>query len=281
MKGQSLSLYVVSDSTGETAISLTQAALVHFQNQEVQIIRIRHLKQTEQIDRLVDDIKAHSGLVVFTIVAQDLKKHLVEQCSVNKIPVVDLLGPLLFALDQFFEVTLNGSQRQVGLLRTVDERYFRRVEAIEFTVKHDDGKELRDLENADIVLVGISRTSKTPLSVFLSHKGWKAANIPIVLGMDLPDELLKVDPRKIIALTIDPQKLTAIRKKRAEKLGVHQTDYASLKHINEEVEYALKIFEKNRRWPVIDVTERALEETAAEIIRLVCARLGRKEDPLM
>jgi regulator of PEP synthase PpsR (kinase-PPPase family) len=170
---------------------------------------------------------------------------------------------------------------EAGILRTVNESYFKRIEAIEFTVKHDDGKETRDLDQADIILVGISRTSKTPLSIFMSHKGWKVANVPLVVGATIPEELFAVDQRKVVGLTIDPSKLSKIRENRLQKLGDAAGDYASMAKIHQELDFANDLFKKNKRWPVFDVSERALEETASEIIRLVSARLGIKDERLL
>jgi regulator of PEP synthase PpsR (kinase-PPPase family) len=143
------------------------------------------------------------------------------------------------------------------------------------TIKHDDGKTFAELDKADIVLVGISRTSKTPLSIFLSHKGWKVANVPLVLDTPLPEELFKIDQRRVVGLIIDMDSLQRIRKSRLEKFGQDPGgSYASMQHISNEIEYAEKIFKQNRRWPVFNVTERALEETASEIVRIIAARLG-------
>jgi regulator of PEP synthase PpsR (kinase-PPPase family) len=181
-------------------------------------------------------------------------------------------------LDHFFGVP---SSKQVGALRQTDDLYFRRIEAIEYTVRHDDGKTLNELDKADIVLVGISRTSKTPLSIFLSHKGWKVANIPLVLGAPLPDQLFKIDQRKIVGLIIDIDSLQRIRKNRLEKFGQDSGgEYASIQHILKEIEYAEGLFKQNKRWPVFNVTERALEETASEIVRVIAARMGWPESVL-
>jgi regulator of PEP synthase PpsR (kinase-PPPase family) len=159
--------------------------------------------------------------------------------------------------------------------------YFKRIEAIEYTVRHDDGKTLNELDKADIVLVGISRTSKTPLSIFLSHKGWKVANIPLVPGSPLPLQLFKIDQRKIIGLIIDIDSLQRIRKNRLEKFGQDSGgEYASIQQILKEIEYAENLFKQNKRWPVFNVTERALEETASEIVRLIASRMGLPESVL-
>jgi len=181
---------------------------------------------------------------------------------------------LLQSLDQYFGVAAGGN-KSVGILRMVDERYFKRVEAIEYTVKHDDGKCLTDLDDADIILVGVSRTSKTPLSIFLSHKGWKVANVPLVLNSPLPESLFKVDQRKIVGLLIDSDSLSKIRRNRLEKFGQDPGgEYARLGYIEKEIQYAQELFKQNRRWPVFNVTERALEETAAEIVRIIASRMG-------
>jgi regulator of PEP synthase PpsR (kinase-PPPase family) len=164
----------------------------------------------------------------------------------------------------------------------VDEKYFKRIEAIEYTVRHDDGKILGDLDQADIVLIGISRTSKTPLSIFLSHKGWKVANVPLVINTPLPEELFKIDQRKVVGLMIDGDTLLRIRRKRLEKFGQDPGgEYASTRYIEQEMEYAQALFKKNRKWPVFNVTDRALEETAAEILRIVASRMDLPYDQML
>ncbi len=255
---------------------MTKAALVQYQGRDVSLIRCKNVRSQEQIEAILKEAVQNDGFVVHTVVSNELRAVIQNFSIQNKIMTIDLLGPLLGGLDTYFEE--ENSHRQAGLLRVVDEKYFKRIEAIEFTVKHDDGKELRNLDAADIVLVGISRTSKTPLSIFLSHKGWKVVNIPLVLNVPIPKEVFEMDQRKIIALTIDPQKLMKIRQNRLSKLGDNSTEYANLKHILDEIEYAEEIYGKNKKWPVYDVTSRALEETASEIIRVISKRFGIKED---
>lgn len=266
-------VYILSDGTGETASTMIRAALVQYQNQDVNIVRCKNVRTVEQIDALMEEVAAQRGFIVHTMVSPQLRKLIFEQAQTKGLLSVDLLGPLLLQLDNYFGVTTDGDH-EAGLLRTVDERYFKRIEAIEFTVKHDDGKTPQDLNAADIILVGLSRTSKTPLSIFLSHKGWKVANVPLVYGVPLPEELFKVDQRKIVGLTIDPNSLGRIRKKRLEKFGQDPGgEYASPSHIQKEIDFATKLFQQHRRWPVFDVTDRALEETAAEIVRVVASRM--------
>lgn len=265
-------IFILSDGTGETASTMIRAALVQYADRDIQIVRCKNVRTEEQIASLIDDVFQQKGIVVYTMVSPEMRKKTLEMAATKGIPHVDLMGPLLNALDTYFGQ--DPLDHTAGLLRAVDERYFKRIEAIEYTVKHDDGKTVADLDQADIVLVGVSRTSKTPLSIFLSHKGWKVANIPVVLNTPPPEELFKIDQRRIVGLTIDPSSLKRIRKKRLEKFGQDPGgEYANMAHIQKEIDYVLGIFKQNRKWPVFDVTDRALEETAAEIIRVVAARL--------
>ena len=272
-------LYIISDSTGETAMNMLRAALVQFRDKEVNIIRCRNVRTEAQVDRWLDEAGEIGGFLVYTVVSPSLRRKITEGANERGVPAIDLLGKLLDSLDTYFGA--KAEELTAGKLRVIDEDYFRRIAAIEFTVKHDDGKDLRGLDQAEIVLVGISRTSKTPLSIFLSHKGWRVINIPIVLGVPMPEELKKIDQKKIIGLTIRQDKLQAIRKNRLEKF---QQDpggsYASTSQIHQEIEYASKIFKENRRWPVFDVTESSLEETASEIVKLICSRMGIKRESI-
>jgi len=269
-------IFILSDGTGETASTIVKAALVHYRDRDVSIVRCKNIRSEEQIESIIEEVQSRNGAVVFTIVSPNLRVKIESLCQINNVPYKDLFGPLLNMFSSYFQKESNFTP---GILRETDEKYFKRIAAIEFTVKHDDGKFVADLDNSDIVLVGISRTSKTPLSVFLSHKGWKVSNIPIVLGIPLPPELFKIDQKKVIALTIDLDKLIRIRKNRLEKLGQDlSSDYASFDYIAREIEYAAGIFSKNKRWPVFDVTEKALEETASEITKLIASRMGINSD---
>lgn len=265
-------IYIISDGTGETASTMTKAALVQYDQKDVNIVRCKNVRTESQVESVINEAFENKGIIVHTVVSPAMRAKITEIAANKGLLAVDLLGPLLTALDRYFGVAGEG---EAGLLRTVDDRYFRRIEAIEYTVKHDDGKSLSHLDEADIILVGVSRTSKTPLSIFLSHKGWKVANIPLVLDTPLPEELLKVDQRKIVGLIIDVDSLSRIRRNRLEKFGTDPGgEYASMSYIEKEIQYAQEIFRKNRRWPVFNVTERALEETATEITRIVVARMG-------
>lgn len=271
-------IFILSDSTGETAATMIRAALVQYSHQNIQISRHKNVRTEQQAESVIDECFEARGLLVFTVAPKVLRDKIRESTATKGIPYLDLLSPVLDVLDVYFG---KSAENNVGILRAVDDRYFKRIEAIEFTVKHDDGKTLQQLDKADIVLVGISRTSKTPLSIFLSHKGWKVANVPLVLDSKLPEELLKIDQRKIIGLIIDIDSLQRIRRNRLEKFGQDAGgEYASLQHIIKEIEFAEKLFKQNRRWPVFNVTERALEETASEIVKIIAARMGLPDSVL-
>lgn len=273
-------LYIISDSTGETAMNMLRAALVQFRDKEVNIIRCRNVRTEAQVDRWMDEAGDLGGFLVYTVVSPSLRAKIRDEANSRGVPAIDLLGKLLDSLEVYFDASKE-NELTAGKLRIIDEEYFRRIAAIEFTVKHDDGKDLRGLQEAEIILVGISRTSKTPLSIFLSHKGWKVINIPIVLGVPLPEELKQVDQKKIIGLTISQDKLQAIRKNRLEKFNQDPGgSYASLSQIHQEIEYARQIFKENRRWPVFDVSDSSLEETASEIVKFICSRMGIKRESI-
>lgn len=265
-------IYIISDGTGETAATMIRAAIVQYSQKDMQIVRCKNVRTDAQVDSVIDEAAEADAIVIHTVVSPALRMRIAEAAASKNLKQVDLLGPLLNGLDDYFDVH---SPAQAGLLRSVDTRYFKRIEAIEYTVKNDDGKNLANLEEADIILVGISRTSKTPLSIFLSHKGWKVANIPLVVDQPLPEQLFKVDQRKIIGLIIDADSLSRIRRNRLEKFGQDPGgEYARMSYIDREIQYAQEIFKKNRRWPVFNVTERALEETATEITRIIASRMG-------
>lgn len=273
-------IFIISDGTGETASQMVRAGLVQFAEHDIQIVKCKNVRTEAQVEPLIDDVAQKEGMLVYTVVSKNLRKHIATYADEKKVLAIDLLGPLLTGLDGY--MGHSSVIHQAGKLHSVDEKYFKRIEAIEFTVKHDDGKTFAALNDADIILVGISRTSKTPLSIFLSHKGFKVANIPLVLNTPLPEKLFEVDQRKIVALTIDVDTLLRIRRKRLEKFGQDPgSEYASREHIFQELEYANQLFKQNRRWPVFNVTDRALEETAAEIVKMVGTRMNLPFDYML
>lgn len=263
-------IVVLSDGTGETAAQMTKAAMVQFSDQEVYFTRYKNVRSEAQIEAICEDAAREHDLVVYTLVSPTLRQFLHTKSQALRIPCVDLLGPLLVGLASHFGYE---PKAIAGLLHDVNERYFYRIEAMEYTIAHDDGRDMTGLQKADLVIVGISRTSKTPLSMYLSHQGWKVCNIPIIKGFDIPKEVFEIDQRRVIGLTIDAEDLSTIRRARLQRLGQGEGgEYADPDKVLEEIEYAGDIFRKNRRWPVFNVTGKALEETASEIIKLMSSR---------
>ncbi|MGK5088586.1 pyruvate, water dikinase regulatory protein [Bdellovibrionota bacterium FG-2] len=263
-------IILVSDGTGETAAQMTKAAMVQFSGQNVYFTRYKNVRNEVQIEAICEDASVKKDLLIYTIVSPVLRAFLANKARERTIPTLDLLGPLLVGLAGYFGYP---PKAIAGLLHDVNEEYFKRIEAMEFTIAHDDGRDLTGLDKADVVILGISRTSKTPLSMYLSHQGWKVANIPLIQGFEIPKEVFQLDQRRVIGLTINPENLATIRRARLERLGhEHGGEYADPDKVNSEIEFANELFRKNRRWPIFNVTGKALEETASEIIKLMAAR---------
>ena len=263
-------IILLSDGTGETGYQMIQAAMVQFPDYTVQFTRYKNVRSEAQIEAICQDAAVNKDLIVFTLVSPQLRTYLLQKGWEHSIPTVDLLGPLLVGMASYF-----GYEPKLiaGLLRNVNETYFNRIDAMEYTISHDDGKDLRNLDLADLVILGISRTSKTPISMYLSHHGWRVCNIPLILGFDVPKEVFQIDQKKVIGLTIDPPELATIRRARLQKLGQNNGgDYADLEKINAEIEHVNEIYRKNRKWAIFNVTGKAIEETASEIIKLMTSR---------
>jgi regulator of PEP synthase PpsR (kinase-PPPase family) len=257
-------ILILSDGTGDTAEKVVRAGLRQFSDHVVWVRTYSHVDTPEKLRKIFRVALRQKALLVTTLVRLDMRELAARLVEETGVPQVDLLGSLLLGLEGFLNERASGVP---GLLHQADDRYFRRIEAVEFTVKADDGKEPRMLKLADIILVGVSRTSKTPLSTFLAHKGFKVANVPLVLDRPVPDALFEVDPDRVFALTINPSKLIEIRKSRLQAMRMPETtNYCDMDYILAELEYATEMFEGNREWPVIDVTNKAIEETASTIV---------------
>lgn len=266
-----LKIIIISDGTGETATAISRAIMTQFPEREVFFTRFKNVRTNEQVDAIFTEAAIHHDLIIYTIVTSELRDYIGVVARNRHVRALDLIGPALTAFSNYFE---QEPMSQPGLLHAVNDEYFNRVAAMEFTLNHDDGRNLESLSLADVVLVGISRTGKTPLSVYLSQHGVKVVNVPLVQGTQIPEGLFKIDQRRVFALTIDPDALLEIRKKRLSTLGAasHTGDYADQSKVLEELEWANNIFKENKRWPVFNVTEKAIEETASEILRLLNMR---------
>jgi len=257
--------HLVSDATGDTLISLATAALAQFEGVESD----RHIWPMIRSDihmvPVIAEIEKNPGLVMFTLVDHTLREILSDECRRLQVPCVPVLDPIIGALENF----LGAESRELpGRQHIMDADYFKRIDAIQYSLHHDDGQSVQDFARADVVLIGISRTSKTPTCMYLANRGLKAANIPLVPGISLPDEVLNLKNVLVIGLTASPDRLVHIRRNRLEYLNqIANTDYVDIDAIKEEVLNARRLFDA-KGWPKIDVTRRSIEETAAAIISL-------------
>ena len=273
---------VLSDSTGETAEKVVRAALLQFPHSGVQIRLHTRVRTRESARPVLERAAKEGALVVFTVVSPELREYIHASSYELRVEALDLIGSLIGKLGTYLDrQPINTPSAMLPL----SDEYFRRIEAVEFTVKSDDGKEPRNFKKADIVLVGVSRTSKTPLSTLLAQRGLRVANLPIVLNFDVPPELEDAAQDRVVGLTIGLDQLVEIRKARLKQLGMPvDASYGLRDQVKEELEYAAKIFRAHPGWPVIDVTGRAIEETAVIIleslkerddkVRAVQAQLG-------
>lgn len=263
-------LYIISDGTGETAEKLLRAALHQFKGYLVHVIPFPHVTTEEQLLVILEQAKKKDAMVVSTLVSANIRNKLEEFATQKRVRHTDVIGSLLGQLSIYLRAQPQGVPNQ---MHQVNDEYFRRIEAVEFTVRGDDGKNPRMLNEADIILLGVSRTSKTPLSVFLAHKGYKVCNIPIVLDQKLPPALFEIDERRIFALTIDAEVLQQIRVQRLKTMRVQsKSSYSKMGYILDELEWADNIFRSSPLWPVIDVTQKAVEETAAVVLNVLSDR---------
>ena len=261
---ENLIVYVISDSVGETAQQVTKAALSQFNiENDYEIRRFPYVADEKFLMEVLESGKSEEAVIVYTLVSENLLNITKEFCEKEDLSHIDLMTPLL---KQISKKTGKSPKREPGVIRKLDERYFKRVEAIEFAVKYDDGKDPRGILKSDIVLLGISRTSKTPLSMYLANKNIKVANVPLVPEIPIPKEVFEIDPKKIIGLTNTPEKLNSIRNERLKALGLSSNaSYANVERILQELDYAEKVMKKVG-CPVIDVSNKAIEETAGIIL---------------
>ncbi|HHU30096.1 MAG: pyruvate, water dikinase regulatory protein [Bacillota bacterium] len=265
-KNKKLIVYVVSDSIGETAEFVVKAVSSQFNSGHMDIRRVPFVNDVETIREVLEEASLGKAMIAYTLVLPELRRVIREESKKLNIIAVDVMGPMMDAFSKLIGVD---PHMEPGLIRRLDEEYFRRVAAIEFAVKYDDGKDPRGILLADVVLIGVSRTSKTPLSMYLANKHLKVANLPLVPEVEPPEELFWIPAGKIIGLTIKPRQLSEIRKERLKALGLHgQANYASCERILEELDYAEKIMRK-LGCPIFDVSNKAVEEVANKILQIV------------
>jgi len=260
-------VFVVSDSTGKTAERALRAALVQFSAVNIEIKLRPEVQEEEQVRQVVQEANDCKGFIVHTLVSDKLRKVMFKMGRLHNVETIDLMGPLLTRLSK--QLSISPSEKP-GLFRELGEEYFRRVETVEFAIHHDDGMRTHELHKAEIVLVGVSRTFKTLISVYMAaFKGWFVANVPIVIGIDPPPILFNLPPSRIFGLTTEPWRLAELRQARHKFFGRAIGDYAEHDYVSRELRYALSIFSRNPEWSIINVAGKSIEEIASEILTLV------------
>lgn len=257
-------IYLVGEGTGETISKIARASLVQFSRENVEIKTFFMVKNKQRISQIAKQAAEDKALVAFSIVQPSLRDFLIQEAERRGIKAIDVIGDFIVQLSLFLkEKPLAIPGRQYIL----DEDYFRRIEAINFTVKHDDGKFPQDLKFADLILVGLSRTGKTPLSTYLANQGWKVANIPLHPGMVPPQELFQIDQKKIFGLIINVETLVKLRESRLKQLGLEPyAKYADPVQIADEIEWSREFFRQNPGWRILDVSNKAIEEASASTV---------------
>ena len=260
-------VYQVSDSTGETLDRIFLAIKAQFSNFNCKTIHYSFTRTKNQIDKIISQSKTEKNVIIlYTIVDDGLAKYLITETKKNNIPSFEVLGNLI---NDFSKLLKQEATRIPSGQHALDKEYYKRIEAVQFTMSHDDGKIVNDLDKSDVVLVGVSRTSKTPTSIYLANRGYKTVNIPLVLDQKIPDNLKTNKTSCIIGLIADPERLSDIRRNRVAIMKDQKLkDYTDLDSIKKEVSDSKALFKKNN-WPIIDVTRRSVEETAASILKII------------
>ncbi len=216
-KGSIRYVYAVSDATGKTCETVVLAALSQFKTTQVNLEVFSNIRSLRQVEEIFKKAVQFNGIIIYTMASPKLRHQITETGRMNGVPTVDILGPVLTRLSDLLEIS---PMAKPGLFHQLDSDYFKRIEAVDYTIKHDDGQGLSSIDDAEILLIGVSRASKTPVSIYLSYRGWKVANVPVVMNEEPPEELKRIDQKKIIALTVNPNRLQAIRNERRNKMSM-------------------------------------------------------------
>ena len=264
---QKYNVYLVSDSTGETLDRIFLSLKSQFSNFEYEKKEFAFVRTEQQIDKIIKEcLKLDNSLILYTIVETKLAKYIANQSEINNVPCFGILGNLILS---FSKLLNQKAIHKPSAQHVLDDDYYKRIEAIQFTMSHDDGKKVDDINDADVILLGVSRTSKTPTSIYLANRGYKTINIPLVLDQKIPPKLNSKTKACVIGLVADPERLADIRRNRVAIMNEHQIkDYTNLDFIKKEVNDSKNLFKKNN-WPIIDVTRRSVEETAASILKII------------
>jgi regulator of PEP synthase PpsR (kinase-PPPase family) len=263
-------LHLVSDSTGETLITVARAVAAQYAN----VTPVEHVyplvRSQKQLDRVLDEIEEAPGIVLFTLLEKDLVSRLEHKCKEINVPSLSIIGPVM----QLFEAYLGAATTgRVGAQHVLNAEYFKRIDALNYTMMHDDGQHVDGLEEADVVLVGVSRTSKTPTSIYLANRGIRTANVPLVPGIPVPHQLETLTRPLVVSLHATPERLIQVRQNRLLTMGAGSGNdtYIDKQAVADEVAFARKLSAKHN-WPLLDVTRRSIEETAAAVLKLYTDR---------
>ena len=256
-------IFVVSGGTGRTGKQVVRAALTQFPEKNPEIILFSDIRDAKQVKDILIEAKKYNALLVHTIVDNKLRDYIESESSLSGIKSIDLMGNMIYKLSNLFE---EEPLQTPGLFNKINHEYFQRIDAVQFAFKHDDGARVEDLEKAEIILLGVSRTFKTPLSVYLGYKGFFVINIPIIDGMQPPSSLSSVDPSKVFCLTTNANRLSELRTSRNEKFGGYANEYTDVTAVKKELLFANRYFNLHPEWKIINVTGKPIEEIASEIL---------------
>jgi len=267
MKSKSIefNIYIVSDGTGRTAEQALNAALIQFPEVNVNVIRRPKVRTEQKVTHVIREAKQTGGFIVHTLVTDKLREVMIRGGRKQNVDTIDLMGGLLGQLSEEFDVS---PAEKPGLFGQLNKAYFRRIETMEFAFHHDDGQRVNELKKAEIILLGVSRTFKTPLSIYLAFKGWFVANVPIIMGHELPPITNKLLASNVFCLDTNARALAELRRARQNYLGGAAGDYDDIEYVRMELMYARKIFSKQSGWAIINVTNKPIEEIASEILTL-------------
>lgn len=264
-KKKSYNIYIVSDGTGRTAEQALSAALIQFQEVEVNLVKKAKVRTEQKVYQVIQEAKKNNAFIVHTLVTDKLRAAMLRGGRKQNVDTIDLMGGLLGRLSEKFAVS---PAEKPGLFGQLNRAYFRRIETMEFAFHHDDGQRVNELRKAEIVLLGVSRTFKTPISIYLAFKGWFVANVPIVIAGEVPPIVFRLPARNVFCLDTNARALVELRRARKDYLGGAISDYDNFDYVKMELMYARKIFLKQPKWPLINVTNKPIEEIASEILAI-------------
>lgn len=258
-------IFIVSDATGSTCEMVVKAALSQFKTTNIILHTMRYVLTESEVKEVVAEAMVVDGIIAYTLVSPELCDIMNDEGRKSAVPTIDVLGPLLSRFTDYLEIS---PMAIPGLFKHLDKAYFQRIECIDFAVKHDDGRKIEDIAKAELVLVGPSRTSKTPISIYLAYRDYLVANVPIIQGIESPKELFEIDPKYVIGLFVSPNRLKTIREVRATRYPhIDLSEYINLENIQLEITRCMKLYIKHK-WNIVEVTAKSIEEAATEIMRL-------------